>query len=641
MMKQDICTTQLIHDDGEFNVAGLNSFVQKVKFDKCGTSYAVVAIMGPQSGGKSTLMNHLFGTAFQEMKMESGKSQTTKGIWIARCVSIEPCTIAMDLEGSDSSERGEVMMRISGDLDKKTTLMFVVRDKPSKAPPEQLEDRLMEETEKMWDAISKPQAHKNSPLTVFFNVQFVHLSNFIEKEEEFKKEVAQLRQRVVNSISPGGLVCDRKGVVPASVFSLSTKAMWTKIKQNKDLDLPAHKVMVANVRCEEISTDIFKKLMENTDWLALQKAAETGPVPDFGKRVSSILDDYLSEYDGEAVDFDEGVRKSKRDMLESKALQSAHAVYNTMLGHLCSKAFEGFKVGVTSLNPEKEFAASLRACILSSMHEFRQGCADAAVQQSNWSFSSIVDKLQRDIDAHASSYEQIVASLTSQIDAEFGCGGEHMWVSIRRIFKLETENAISRLLPIKVSFELDQKAFNAMEQDLINLARNVVEQKARENIVEGKVLAQMKKRFSRVFCYDSNSQPRVWKGMNEIAAATKEASSASLKILAVMATIDMDEKPNYVEEILFSCLMEETEDALPSSWQNVSSRDTIFTPRTCQQLWDLFKEKTQKHIVTASSVVEANEQRNRKLVEIAARTAAALVKVVAFSIFRLRFGHFN
>lgn len=37
------------------------------------------------------------------------RSQTTKGIWLANCVGIEPCTIAMDLEGTDGRERGEVL----------------------------------------------------------------------------------------------------------------------------------------------------------------------------------------------------------------------------------------------------------------------------------------------------------------------------------------------------------------------------------------------------------------------------------------------------------------------------------------------------------------------------------------------------
>ncbi|GJV28422.1 root hair defective 3-like protein, partial [Tanacetum coccineum] len=72
-----------------------------------GLSYTVVAIMGPQSSGKSTLLNNLFHTNFREMDAYRGRSQTTKGIWMARCVGIEPCTIVMDLEGTDGRERGE------------------------------------------------------------------------------------------------------------------------------------------------------------------------------------------------------------------------------------------------------------------------------------------------------------------------------------------------------------------------------------------------------------------------------------------------------------------------------------------------------------------------------------------------------
>lgn len=37
------------------------------------------------------------------------RSQTTKGVWIAKCIGIEPTTIVMDLEGTDGRDRGEVM----------------------------------------------------------------------------------------------------------------------------------------------------------------------------------------------------------------------------------------------------------------------------------------------------------------------------------------------------------------------------------------------------------------------------------------------------------------------------------------------------------------------------------------------------
>jgi len=212
----DACfSTQLIDGDGVFNVSGLDNFMKEIKLGECGLSYAVVSIMGPQSSGKSTLLNHLFGTNFREMDAFKGRSQTTKGIWLAKAQNIEPCTLVMDLEGTDGRERGEddtafekqsalfalavsdivlinmwchdigreqaankpllktvfqVMMRLFSP--RKTTLLFVIRDK-SKTPLENLEPILREDIQKIWDAVPKPHAHKETPLSEFFNINFL------------------------------------------------------------------------------------------------------------------------------------------------------------------------------------------------------------------------------------------------------------------------------------------------------------------------------------------------------------------------------------------------------------------------------------------------------------------------------------
>jgi hypothetical protein len=146
----------------------------------------------------------------------------------------------------------QVMMRLFSP--RKTTLLFVIRDK-SRTPLENLEPILREDIQKIWDAVPKPHAHKETPLSEFFNVQVVGLSSYEEKEELFKEQVSDLRDRFQHSIAPGGLAGDRRGVVPASGFSFSSQQFWKVIKENKDLDLPAHKVMVATVRCEEIGNE--------------------------------------------------------------------------------------------------------------------------------------------------------------------------------------------------------------------------------------------------------------------------------------------------------------------------------------------------------------------------------------------------
>lgn len=681
-MADECCSTQLIDGNGVFNVVGLDNFIKTTKLADCGLSYAVVAIMGPQSSGKSTLLNHLFHTNFREMDAYRGRSQTTKGIWIARCTGIEPFTIAMDLEGTDGRERGEddtvfekqsalfalaiadivlinmwchdigreqaankpllktvfqVMMRLFSP--RKTTLLFVIRDK-TKTPLEYLEPVLREDIRKIWDSVAKPEAHKTTPFSDFFNVEVIALSSYEEKEEQFKEQVAQLRQRFFHSISPGGLAGDRRGVVPASGFSFSAQQIWKIIKENKDLDLPAHKVMVATVRCEEIANEKLSHLTSDEDWLALMEAVQAGPVLGFGKKLSSILETYLSEYDMEAIYFDVGVRNVKRQQLETKALDLVHPAYLSMLGHLRSKALQNFKTRLEhSLNCGEGFAASVRNCNQSCMLEFDKGCADAAIRQADWDASKVREKLRRDIEGHASSvcslklsemkikYEkQLTNALTHPVESLFEAGGNETWASIRKLLKRETQVAVSEFSTAIAGFELDKATIDTMVQNLREYARNIVVKKAREEA--GKVLIRMKDRFSAVFNHDDDSMPRVWTGKEDIRAITKDARSASLKLLSVMAAIRLDDKPDKIENALVSSLMHGTV-AIPSSqdrsigahsdplassaWEEFSPEDTLITPVQCKSLWRQFKAETEYSVTQAISAQEAHRISNNWL----------------------------
>ncbi|KAI5332212.1 hypothetical protein L3X38_022341 [Prunus dulcis] len=876
-MEEDCCATQLIYGDGEFNADGLDRFVKEVKLAECGVSYGVVAVVGPQSSGKSSLQNHLFNTKFREMNANSVRSQTTKGIWIAKCVGIEPCTIAMDLEGTDGRERGQddtafekqsalfalavsdiVLINIKGysnyaliinapqpqlmrqemfksptradypikglqqhpvkdapgsdsskylkypypssksgevlldewntlfnytkvqfgrqvagidvgnsrfnpelhgfdpattvdiviaqprkqlegkesylfqataqlemagnvardvgsfsrfsrrrhsrlpgfrsekrgglgrggreeafardgtsnggrtakfspsldeqdkpfletffqvmmsfGIPRKTMFMFVIHDN-SKTPFQHWHPGLRKfilnvlfskALEEIWNGVPKPQAYKSTRFSDFFSEEVVVMSSYEEKEK-FKEEVAQLRQRFSHSISPGGFAGDRRGVVPASGFSFSAQQIWKVIKDNKDLDLHAHKVMVATVRCEEIANQKFNQLINDGGWLALKEAVQTGPVQGFGKRLSSIVGTYLSEYDIEAIYFDEGARNSKRQLLESKALDFVYPTYTTMLGHVRSKALEDFKVRLEeSLNKREGFTSSVRTCTQSSMLEFDEGCADAAIQQANWDSSRVRKKLQRDIDAYASSvcsaklsklngnYEtQLSASLTGPVEALLETGGKDTWASIRKLLNHETEFTISKFSAAVADFVLDKETIAQLLQHLRDYSRNVVEKIAREEAT--KIMIHMKDRFFTVFNYNSDSMPRVWTEKVDIRSITKDARSASMKLLAVMAAIRLDEKPDNIEKVLFSTLMDgivsvsssqdrrigASADPLASStWEEVSLENTLITPVQCKSLWVEFKIETEYSVIEAISVQEAYKRSNNWL----------------------------
>lgn len=55
-----------------------------------------------------TLLNLLFSTKFDVMDGDHGRTQTTKGIWMA--VNADSNILVFDIEGTDSKERGEQRM---------------------------------------------------------------------------------------------------------------------------------------------------------------------------------------------------------------------------------------------------------------------------------------------------------------------------------------------------------------------------------------------------------------------------------------------------------------------------------------------------------------------------------------------------
>ena len=64
---------QLIDEHGQFDEHACESFLHDTaNAHEWNKKYTVMSIMGPQSSGKSTLMNHAFGTSFREMDELSG-----------------------------------------------------------------------------------------------------------------------------------------------------------------------------------------------------------------------------------------------------------------------------------------------------------------------------------------------------------------------------------------------------------------------------------------------------------------------------------------------------------------------------------------------------------------------------------------
>ncbi len=213
---------QIIRDDLSFN----QDFVEYIKSQSAirdwGKEYFSLAIIGCQSGGKSTLLNKLFNTGFNVMDTKGKRQQTTKGIWLATCQKLR--LMIMDIEGADSDERGEqratferttslfalamadtllinmwhtdigryqagslglisvifeVNLKLFGKTQKKK-ILFVIRDFKDFNKDHETnvtKQKILNDMNTIWSKIMKPNEHQNKMITDFFEFDFKFMPN--------------------------------------------------------------------------------------------------------------------------------------------------------------------------------------------------------------------------------------------------------------------------------------------------------------------------------------------------------------------------------------------------------------------------------------------------------------------------------
>ncbi|GAB2225509.1 hypothetical protein Droror1_Dr00006304 [Drosera rotundifolia] len=658
----EIRPVQLISGDGNFNDVGMDDFANKVKMNEWGISYSVISIMGPQSSGKSTLLNHLCGTKFRVMDADEGGNQTTQGIWLANGIGMERHTLVMDLEGTDGNERGEddtafesrsalfalavsdvllvnmwctevgrcragnipllrtvfeVMLQLS--IPRKPTLMFVLRDQ-TKSPLEKLDRRLRQDIEKLWNSI-----HQDAPLTNFFNVEVEALISFELCEEQFEEQVANLRHKISNSIASGAHGGDQ-GAIDASSFSFSAREMWEQIKANNDLDLPALRVLVATVRCEEIANNMFTSFTENEKWSDLEMAARSDVILGFRNELTSIIDSCLSQYDEKTTYYDERIRLARRNDLEEKLLLHVRPTVESIIGHLRSEAFVKFKHAFDqALSGGQVFSVAAETCPTGVMSEFDIRCADVVIQQANWNTSKGKEKLGRKIAEYIGSVRDAKLSeltdkfkheldkvLCRQVGELLKSPTDDTWHDIRQGLQCEILSAFVGLDCELSSFNVDFGMRNNVVSKLKEYARGVVISKASEEAEN--VSKYMDGRFTDIFFYDPDRKPRDWSGGEDIADIARSARFEALKCLFDMAVIRLDNEDSNVKRILSIDLVGETpfvvgkmaSNGLKGVPSSSSKAIVLLSAPNCESLWTQFMADTEvvvNHAIDTKAII--------------------------------------
>ncbi|MCQ2815804.1 MAG: 50S ribosome-binding GTPase [archaeon] len=354
---------QLIFDDLTFNNEGFKTYFKDNNYHPENKEYHTLAIIGCQSSGKSTLLNHVFGTNFEVMDEDKGRGQTTKGIWIA--INKETNTVLFDVEGTDAKERGDNRFKFeqcsslfalamadvlminmwTSDIGRYTAsnygvlkvvfemnlklfqqesekkIIVVLRDfDENNDNKDRLKEGIFGDLRQIWNEIKKPEKYAGCSPEKFFKFEFLTLPHKFYFPDDFNKGVQDIKNKFIkpkegqpkDDFLYNHVKYDKN--VPIDGLFKYTWDMWSNIINNKDLNIPGQKEMLAEFRCNEIKDAALSEVDQAINDLESESAINK--IEDFKPRVKGIVDKALGLYDQTAKEYIPHIYQNIRKQLD-------------------------------------------------------------------------------------------------------------------------------------------------------------------------------------------------------------------------------------------------------------------------------------------------------------------------------------
>lgn len=290
-------------------------------------AFVCVSVFGPQSSGKSTLLNDLFETNFKTMNLSTGRNQTTKGI-MARTVGF-PTTVTsqvliLDCEGSDSRERNQqdsqsierhigcfaaavsdlLIINIwNHDIGRHSAANYNVlstifdiyfksllnaRQKSGNHRPLILLIAIRDAEEDGADIIQKtfesdvhhiyeqsvPKIYHDS-FDEYFCLQFWLIPHRKYMRSLYNEKISQLRTAIKETFISLVDTGTEDALMPLADTYIYYTNVWNTVSHDKDLDIPSQREIVSNLRCEEIYSETWQRFSSQISKISADVIAAT------------------------------------------------------------------------------------------------------------------------------------------------------------------------------------------------------------------------------------------------------------------------------------------------------------------------------------------------------------------------------
>jgi len=516
--------------------------------------------------------------------------------------------------------------------------MFVLRDR-TKTPIELLEPTLRQDVERIWESVPKPAQLADRTLDSVFQLEVTSLPNYEEHEDQFVRECSQLREGLQR------LVQEDFERIPSGDLPLSTKTIWEAIKTNEDLDLPAHKVMVATVRCGQIMENQCARFLAADGVQQLQDDGRRAIVPTFGQRCSELVQVFLDEYDNASSYYDSEIRSAHRKKLGVEMYSHLRETFSLQLEHIgteCMGAVEEVLAAV-SKRVEEGLPAdnasdamggpSFHACaeqVSGAARSTYQGlAADCVAQDSGWCFDSTATEFATQVQgrietARAALSDMVLGdckaalsrSMLEPVVALLEDVRAHTWAELRAIVSEAQERACGELEERLGELHLSGEEMDRLRSAVQGYASALVREKAVGAAEQ--VGSLMKQRFDAEFLRDSaTGLQRRWTPTSDIPAIAQHAKEAAGQVLEELSVFALEDSVDpEVRESIRAAVHGYLHHggggvSLASKWAGVDEGLVMISPTKARAVCKKFAMDIDLSISQARSLQTASSQQSK------------------------------
>eukprot|EP01128_Nolandella_sp_AFSM9_P003732 TRINITY_DN162_c9_g1_i1.p1 TRINITY_DN162_c9_g1~~TRINITY_DN162_c9_g1_i1.p1 ORF type:complete len:782 (+),score=223.82 TRINITY_DN162_c9_g1_i1:237-2348(+) len=542
------------------------------------------------------------------MNAEVGRTQTTLGVWLGLSGgngTDAKSILVLDVEGTDSRERGEdhgaferktslfslalseiliinmwtndvgrfeganySLLKIVFEMNlrlfasggaSKTLLFFIFRDHNPVTPLTKISKVIADDMAKLWKDMPKPDQYSNSSVSDFFDFRFTSLPHKI-LEDQFIEGVEKLKDTFMNPANPEPVFSQKyKSGVPSDGFAKYASNIWTTIQEEKDLNLPSQKQMLATYRCSEILNEEFNAFSSMVNSKFIEPLENGESLPTFGKDASEAIQASLEAYDKLSSRYEEEVRAMKKRELVEKINFLLKSVFSTLLKaalDTCKAHFnEELSARLPPSEPSLKFVSIAAEVKDETVAKFQELAMAAVVPDfsSEWTFAKEAAKFVAEIEVRLSEEREgqlqlFIANLRSKMESDLSTrlskpcekAEPTMWASIRSIFNGVTERATGDYSEVLDAFEVEPEKRDSLVADLAaqaEIALKLVLNKKTSNLK--RVLGRI---FKQSFELDANDVPRRWTVGDNVSSEWALSKLKAEKILDLFCLLRLDEE---------------------------------------------------------------------------------------------------